>query len=544
VSPGWRARWERVLRGLPRVASTFGILLGLTVLLGWAVDSPVLTRVHPSLPPMVPLTAVCLILLSLSLGRLRARPSGASWARLVAAVVCAVGLLRLFDPVLGVLGSPASGPVFFATSPQTTLTFVLLGLALVFTGSSGPRGRALAPWLAVLALVPPLVAFTGHVFHAGPLYGPGRGIGMALHTLVGLVLLALGVLALEPERGPLRLLLSNAAGGVMARWMLPALLSPLVLGAVLVRLTAAGWLDPGLTLPLFCVAMTGALALTVGRNARRLNQLHAEQVKAEERALAEAERQRELARENARLYESAQSAARNREQVLAIVSHDLKNPLSAIRLSTRVLSKRIAGSPEEARLERQVAAIERAVASMLSLIHRLLDAARLDAGQALAISPRPDVLGSVVDEALALIEPQAAQKSLRLEQRLDAGLLALFDRERLLQVMGNLLGNAVKFTPEGGCIRVEGRRVGNQVRVSVEDTGPGIPESARARLFERHWQAEATASQGSGLGLYIARGIVEAHGGRIWVEGGPGRGSTFSFCLPEAPGASASLPGG
>ena len=543
MSPGWQARWESVLRGLPWAASALGVSLGVSVLWGWAVGSPVLTRLHPTLPPMVPLTAMCLILLGVALGGQRARPRGALWTRLLAGAVSGAGLLRLLDPMLGLMDPPGSKSLFFATSPQTVLSLVPLGLALVCAGAPGRRGHSLTPWLVALALVSPLVALAGHVFHVGPLYGPGQGVGMALHTLVGLVVLALGVLALEPERGPLRLLLSNAAGGVMARWMLPALLSPLVWGTVLARLTDAGALAPALTLALFCVAMTGTLALIVGRNARRLNELHAEQVKAEQRALAEAERQAELARDNARLYEAARTSAREREQVLAIVSHDLKNPLSVIRLSTRVVAKRIEGLPEQPRLARQLESIERAVAHMLALIHHLLDAARLDAGQALAISPRPDALGSVVDEALALVEPQAAHKSLHLEQHLDVDLRAVFDRERLLQVLGNLLGNAVKFTPEGGHIRVEGQRVGQQVRVSVVDTGPGIPEAVRSRLFERHWQAEATASQGSGLGLYIARGIVEAHGGRIWVEGTAGGGSAFCFCLPEAPADAASVPG-
>jgi signal transduction histidine kinase len=111
---------------------------------------------------------------------------------------------------------------------------------------------------------------------------------------------------------------------------------------------------------------------------------------------------------------------------------------------------------------------------------------------------------------------------------------AAVDSDRISQVMSNLMGNAVKFTPKGGAIRVSARREGHELIVSVADTGPGIPADYLSKLFDWFWQAPESAHMGSGLGLSIAKGIVEAHGGRIWVESQIGKGSCFSFTLPQA----------
>src|SRR5262249_8123461 len=108
------------------------------------------------------------------------------------------------------------------------------------------------------------------------------------------------------------------------------------------------------------------------------------------------------------------------------------------------------------------------------------------------------------------------------------------DRDRLFQVLTNLIDNAIKFTPEGGTVIVRSAACNNEVRFSVSDTGPGIPESDRDRIFEPYWQATATGHPGAGLGLAIAKQIVEQHGGKIWVESAVGRGSTFVFTIPAS----------
>jgi signal transduction histidine kinase len=236
----------------------------------------------------------------------------------------------------------------------------------------------------------------------------------------------------------------------------------------------------------------------------------------------------------ARTIESEQNAKRAiaaREQLVAVVSHDLKSPLSTISMTTSGLLHELPAQQTDVR--RALERIGRSADRMGRLIRDLLDLARLEGGR-LSIAPRSQEVTALLTEVVELFRAQAAAKSLRLEPQKLApeAEWACFDRERILQVLANLVGNAVKFTPAGGQITLEARRVGREVILSVRDTGPGISEDERDHVFDRYWQANETAQQGTGLGLSIAKGLVELHGGRIWVASQPGTGSTFSFSLP------------
>ena len=238
-----------------------------------------------------------------------------------------------------------------------------------------------------------------------------------------------------------------------------------------------------------------------------------------------------LAVDNARLYREAQQAVRSREQVLAFVSHDMKNPLNAITVSLALLN--IAELPEKKKTE-QIAVIRRSVERMNNLIQDLLDAAKTESGS-LTVEPTHHEVGQLVGEALGLHQTLAQQKTLQLEGQLATWLPAVkADRERILRVFGNLLGNAMKFTPAGGHITVSARALGTDVEFSVADTGPGISAEDLPRLFEPYWQSRERSREGTGLGLAITKGIVAAHGGRIWVESQLGKGATFYFTLPSA----------
>jgi PAS domain S-box-containing protein len=222
-----------------------------------------------------------------------------------------------------------------------------------------------------------------------------------------------------------------------------------------------------------------------------------------------------------------------REELLAMVSHDLKNPLGAILLTTALLRRMELGGQEGERVRGNVEKIQRAAERMNSLIRDILDLARIEAGHFL-IEPAPHAPLALMDEALELLQPLATQKGLRLERQVRGESLGPVrcDRERVLQVFSNLLGNAIKFTPEGGSVLVSAEPGEGSVRFSVKDTGPGIPAEQLPHLFDRYWQARDKARMGTGLGLFIARGIVAAHGGHIWVDSTVGVGSTFSFTLP------------
>ena len=241
-----------------------------------------------------------------------------------------------------------------------------------------------------------------------------------------------------------------------------------------------------------------------------------------------------LASENAALYERAQRAVRAREQVLAIVSHDLRNPLSTILLATQVLAKASEPTGQGEAQARSIARIQRSAERMLRLIDDLLDFASIEAGR-LAIRRQPQDPGSLVHETLASFEGAAREARLRLTANVGPDLPKVHcDRDRILQVLSNLVGNATKVSAAGGRItlRVEAR--GPDVLFSVSDEGPGISTEDAERVFERYWRSADAPHQGTGLGLAISRRIVDAHGGRIWVESELGRGATFHFTIPSA----------
>ncbi len=242
-----------------------------------------------------------------------------------------------------------------------------------------------------------------------------------------------------------------------------------------------------------------------------------------------------LALENTRLYQESRQAVRERDELLAIVSHDLRNPVNAIVMLTGALmSQSDAGAPVAVELE-QLQAVRSAARQADGLIQDLQDVSRITAGR-LPVNARPVSVSDIVTETSELFESTAEATELTLGCELPAELpRVLADVSRIQQVLSNLLVNAIKFTPPGGSVYVSARSEPehSRVRISVRDTGPGIAKEDVPRLFERYWQAPRLLRAGSGLGLFIAKGIVEAHGGTIEVETAPGAGTTMSFTLPS-----------
>jgi len=169
---------------------------------------------------------------------------------------------------------------------------------------------------------------------------------------------------------------------------------------------------------------------------------------------------------------------------------------------------------------------------MKRLIADLLDLVSIEAGR-LAFELAPQSVAPLVSEALQLQAPIADARSIRLEAKADDSLPEIrCDRGRILQVLSNLIGNAIQFTPEGGAISLRAFRAGSEVIFAVTDTGSGMSEEEQGHIFESYWQAKPGAGHGLGLGLSIAKGLVQSHGGRIWVESRVGYGSTFFVSLP------------
>ncbi|MEA2339405.1 MAG: hypothetical protein QOE82_3412 [Thermoanaerobaculia bacterium] len=247
--------------------------------------------------------------------------------------------------------------------------------------------------------------------------------------------------------------------------------------------------------------------------------------------VAELSRHGSLAIDNARLYLDSQQAVQAREEVLAIVSHDLRNPLNAVMLAASMLQTSDRIDPDDGE---QLEIIDISAKRMQRLIEDLLDVTRLEGGKRLPIEPAPLDVESLFAETYELFRTQAVSSSITLQYRAENVPPVYADRHRVLQVLSNLIGNAMKFTPPGGMITYRAEPLDRSVRITVADNGPGIPKENLGDIFNPYWQAKRTARLGAGLGLPIAKGIVESHGGKMWVESEPGDGTKFFFTLPVA----------
>ena len=236
--------------------------------------------------------------------------------------------------------------------------------------------------------------------------------------------------------------------------------------------------------------------------------------------------------DNARLYREARDAVRGREDVLSFVAHDLRTFLFGSRLAVDILLRSVR-QVERRRGWEELDRVQRLNAQMARMIEDLLDVSSLDSGRlSLRLSewPATDLLSQTVETLAAMAS--AGGVALAVDAADVLGTVCC-DAGRVMQIFGNIVGNAVKFTPKGGSIAISASGAGDHVQFAVQDTGPGIGPGALEHLFERYWQAEEGAQKGRGLGLYIAKHLVEAQGGRIWVESRLGAGTTFFFTLPR-----------
>ncbi len=285
-------------------------------------------------------------------------------------------------------------------------------------------------------------------------------------------------------------------------------------------------LDPGslLVVPLIARGQTlGTLTLGESRGARRLGERDLE--------LAEHIASRvALALDNARLFDALSRALRARDEVLGVVAHDLRAPLNAIVLHAQSLRRRRDPANErDVRIAEQIHSI---AMRMNGLVSDLLEVGRLEAGQKLAVHPAPVAPAGILSEAIEIHAPVLEANDHRLALDAQADLPDVFaDRARIVQILDNLLGNANKFARSH--VTLGAVRKDDSVLFRVTDDGPGIPAPAKARVFDPFWQASSDR-RGAGLGLSIVKGLVDAHGGRIWIDSEPGAGTSVCFTVPVA----------
>jgi len=236
--------------------------------------------------------------------------------------------------------------------------------------------------------------------------------------------------------------------------------------------------------------------------------------------------------ENARLLETARAATQGRDDMLAIVSHDLRTPVQTITMAAVLLLELAPNDDRRVAARKQVEIVQRAASRANRLIDDLLDATRIDAGT-FSVELRPTRIETLLRDAVELLTPLAHASGIELVSTFGPDMpLAHADAQRILQVFSNIGGNAIKFTPKGGRLTLTTTERDGAIVITVTDTGRGIASDDLAHIFDRYWQARSRDRLGAGLGLWITKGIVEAHGGAIDVQSETGRGTTVRFTLP------------
>ncbi|QTD35577.1 ATP-binding protein [Pseudomonas fluorescens] len=236
----------------------------------------------------------------------------------------------------------------------------------------------------------------------------------------------------------------------------------------------------------------------------------------------------------ARQVRREQEAVRARDELVAVVSHDLRNPMTVISMLCGMMQKAFSsdGPHTSRRISTAIDTMQQAAGRMNTLLEDLLDTSKIDAGR-YTIAPQKLDVAQMFEEAQSLLAPLALDKDISISFEADPDLSIHADPERLFQVLSNLVGNAIKFTPRLGTVDVYAKSVGDDIVFTVRDSGEGIPKDHLPHVFDRYWTVKEGNPNGTGLGLYITQGIVEAHGGRIVAESEPGQGSEFRFTVPR-----------
>ncbi|HXH29266.1 MAG TPA: ATP-binding protein [Bacteriovoracaceae bacterium] len=223
-------------------------------------------------------------------------------------------------------------------------------------------------------------------------------------------------------------------------------------------------------------------------------------------------------------------------KIIEVVSHDLKNPLSSMKLHMQMLDRAIAKEDSNLvveALKNKLPAMKRSASQMQELIEGILDLAKVE-GTKMQLDKKETNIYLVVSEVIEMLTPHAEIKNITFQDLLNRnGQTINCDSERIRQVFSNLIGNAVKFVPKNGTIQISCEQKKDSIVFKIQDSGPGIELESLPHIFDRFWQARGTSNHGTGLGLSIAKWIVEAHGGKIWVESKIGVGSSFNFLLPD-----------
>jgi len=536
-----------VFERVPSIAGAAAVVLGAFVLAGWALDLSIVTKA-PRGFPMIPLTALCFVLGGGSLiMAVRPRRSATTEAiqQTLAAFMGTIALITLYEyarhssPGIDLLlfgdklvDTPWNPPGRIAINSASTL--LLFALALLSLPHDRRRRDYRAQMFATPALLIPLVALIGYVFGVKGMYSVSHSSGLAVPSAIGHLVLGVGILFVNRERGVSALLVDEGAAGVLTRRLLPAaLIAPVILGLIRIVGETAGFYETEFGVSLFAVSSIVTFVLLVLWSARVLRDSDRERVDLlalEQHARAIAERARNEA-EIARA--EAERANTIKTDFLAVMSHELRTPLTAIMGYEELLSDGITGPVTELQRQ-QLGRINASARHLLGLIDEILTFARVDVGRE-RVRWESMSVNQTLRDAAALIEPMASTKKLKyVIELLDEDQAIQTDGTKFRQMLVNLLSNGIKFT-EKGEVRLASSVANGMLEIRISDTGVGIDADHIEYVFEPFWQAEQSATRksgGTGLGLSVTRKLARLLGGDVTVASRAGAGTTFLLTIP------------
>lgn len=501
-------------------------VLGLANAIGWVFDLPVLLSLFARLPKMVPATSLLVLASASSLWLQVQRPADARMAGMLGIFVCCLASFMLACHLIGVapppfvLSRPGAQSAVSFSSPITAAMFSGLGISLA--GLARERHVTLAQLAAMAVLLLSVLNLAGYFFEETLLYQVLPGKGVSLPTTAAAILLASVALLLRPSQGIMTVIAGASPSARIARRLLvSALAVPVLLAACAVAALDSGLSDAATLLPLLAWGTIVLLALLIWRFAVRLYEIDVARTRAEQELQGALQQLRD---------------ERDRKDVfLATLAHELRNPLAPIQSAAEVLHHM--RDPDKVRLDKVSSMILRQVDNMVNLVDDLMDVSRIGRGQ-LVLDFAPVDVRMAITDAVEQVRPAIERKGhvCRLDL-LPEPAMVLGEHKRLVQVIANLLANAVKYTPEGGVLAVELKADAREVKIAVRDNGAGIDAALLPKVFETFTQAALTPDRregGLGLGLALVKRLTELHGGRVFAESaGAGAGSTFWVLLPH-----------